>query len=104
MYSNNHLRRSPVSRTLLLLTSAQSCLTLPDPTDCSPPGSSVHGTLQAKILEWVAVSSSRGSSRPRDRTCVSYVSCIGRQVLHHKHHLGRPSEQDWKRTEKTHVS
>ena len=42
-----------------------------DPMDCSPPGSSVHGTLQARIPEWVAFSSSRGSSRPRDQTCVS---------------------------------
>ena len=50
---------------------AQSCLTLCDPVDCSPPGSSVHGTLQARILKGVAVSSSRGSSRPRDQTCVS---------------------------------
>ena len=49
-----------------------------DPMDCSPPGSSVHGILQAGILEWVAVSYSRGSSRPRDRTC---VSCVGRQIL-----------------------
>ena len=45
---------------------AQSCLTHCDPMDCSPPGSSVHGTLQARILEWVAISSSRGSSPPRD--------------------------------------
>ena len=44
-----------------------------DPTDCSPPGSSVHGILQARTLEWVAISFSRGSSRPRDRT---QVSCI----------------------------
>ena len=43
--------------------------------DCSPPGSSVHGISQARILEWVAVAFSRGSSRPRDRT---HVSCIGR--------------------------
>ena len=42
---------------------AQSCLTLRDPMDCSPPGSSVHGILQARILEWVAISFSRGSSR-----------------------------------------
>ena len=54
-----------------------------DPIDCSLPDSSVHGTLQARILEWVAMSSSRGSSRPRDRTHTSYVSCIGRQVLYH---------------------
>ena len=41
---------------------AQSCLTLCDPVDCSPPGSSVHGILQARILEWVVISFSRGSS------------------------------------------
>ena len=50
---------------------AQSCLTLHHPMDCSLPGSSVHGVLQAKILEWVAISFSRGSSQPRDRTQVS---------------------------------
>ena len=44
--------------------SLQSCLTLWNPTDCSPPGSSVHGILQARTLEWVAVPSSRGSSQP----------------------------------------
>ena len=44
----------------------QSCLTLRDPMDCSLPGSSVHGVFQARILEWVAISSSRGSSPPRD--------------------------------------
>ena len=55
----------------------QSCPTLCDPMDCSLPGSSVHGILQARILEWVAISSYRGSSRSRDRTRVSYVSCIG---------------------------
>ena len=53
---------------------AQSCPTLCDPVDCSLPGSSVHGILQAWILEWVAISFSRGSSRPRDWT---QVSCIG---------------------------
>ena len=52
---------------------AQPCLTLCDPTDWSPPGSSVHGILQARTLEWVAISFSRGSSRPRDWT---QVSCI----------------------------
>ena len=50
---------------------AQSCLTLCSPMNCSPPGSSVHGNFQARILEWVAISFSRGSSQPRDRTCVS---------------------------------
>ena len=49
--------------------------------DCNPPGSSVHRILQARILEWVAIPLSRGSSWPRDLTCISYVSCIGRQVL-----------------------
>ena len=44
----------------------QLCLTLCDPLDCSPPAASVHGILQARILEWVAISFSRGSSRPRD--------------------------------------
>ena len=62
---------------------AQSCLTLCNPMDCSLPGSSVHGIFQARILEWVAISFSRGSSRPRDRACISFISCIGRQVLYH---------------------
>ena len=47
---------------------AQSCPTFCDPMDCSPLGSSVYGILQARILEWVAISFSRGSSQPRDRT------------------------------------
>ena len=50
--------------------SLQSCPILCDPTDCSPLGSSVHGILQARVLEWVTMPSSRGSSLPRDRTCV----------------------------------
>ena len=54
-----------------LAKSLQSCLTLCDPVDCSPPDSSVHGILQARILEWVPMPSSRGSSWPRDRTCIS---------------------------------
>ena len=61
--------------------SLQSWPTLCHPTDSSPPGSSVHGTLQARILEWVVVLSSRGSSRPRDRTHTS--TCTGQQVLYH---------------------
>ena len=47
------------------------------PMDCSPPGTSVLGILQARILEWAAMSSCRGASQPRDRTCVSYICCIG---------------------------
>ena len=50
---------------------AQPCPTLCHPADCSLPGSSVHGILQARILQWVPMSSSRGSSQPRDRTRVS---------------------------------
>ena len=52
---------------------AQSCPTLCDLVDCSLPGSSIQGILQARILEWVAISFSRGSSQPRDQT---QVSCI----------------------------
>ena len=62
----NHVYRAYVPVKLL-----QSCPTLCDPMDCSPPRSSVHGILQAGILGWFAVSSSRGSFQPRDRTCVS---------------------------------
>ena len=56
--------------------SLQSCVTLCDPLDCSPPGSSVHGILQARIPEWVPISFSRGSSRPRNRTLVSCIADI----------------------------
>ena len=60
---------------------AKSCLTLCDPMDCSPPGSSVHGILQIRILEWVAISSSRGSPQPRDWTCPLHpLHC--RQILY----------------------
>ena len=61
----------------------QLCPTLRGPMDCSPPGSSVQGISQARILEWVAMPSSKGSSRPRARTCVSDVSCDDRRVLYH---------------------
>ena len=62
----------------------QSCLTLCDPMDCSLPGSSVHGIFQARVLEWVAISFSRGSSQPRDRIRVSRI--VGRcfYCLSHK--------------------
>jgi len=63
--------------TFMRAQSLQSCPTLHDPMNSSPPGSSVHGILQARILEWVVISSSRGSSRPRDRTHISYISGIG---------------------------
>ena len=70
---------------------AQLCPTLCDPMNCSPPGPSVHGILQARILEWVAISSSRGSSQPRNWTYVSWVSSIGRQALYELRHCGSPS-------------
>ena len=56
---------------------AQSCPTLCDPMDCGLPGSSVHGIFQERVLEWVAISFSRRSSRPRDRTQVSRT--VGRR-------------------------
>ena len=59
---------------------ASLCLTLCDPLDCSLPGSSVYGSFQARILEWVAISSSKGSSQPEDRTC---ITCHVRQILYH---------------------
>ena len=66
--------------------SLQLCLTLCNPMDCSPPGSPVHGILQARILEWVAMPSSRKSSWPRDRTRISYIY-LHRQAgsLHYCH-------------------
>ena len=60
--------------------SLQSCL-LCDPLNCSLPGSSVHGIVQERILEWVATPSSKGAFPPRDELASLYVSCIGRQVL-----------------------
>ena len=59
--------------------------------DRSPPGSSVHGSLQGRILGWVAISSSRGSSQPRAQAHVSIVSCIGRQIHYHRCPLGSQS-------------
>ena len=62
-----------------------------NPMDCTLLGSSVHGIFQARILEWVTMSSSREASQPRDRTHVSYVSCNGRQIFYHWCHLGSPN-------------
>ena len=73
---------------MLCAKSLQSCPILCDPMDHSPPGSSVHGILQARILERVAISSSRRSFQPRDPSCVPYISCTGGQVLYHERHLG----------------
>ena len=65
----------------------QSSPPLCDPMDCSPPGSCVHGILQARILEWVAIPFSKESSWPRDRT---WVSCIGDGFFTNLSHQGHP--------------
>ena len=70
-----------------LLFTTELCLTLCNPMDSNPTGSSVHGISQARRLECVAISFSKGSSRPRDCT---HVSCIGKQVLYHLGQEGSP--------------
>ena len=70
---------------LLCCSASQLCPTLCNPIDCSPPGSSVHGIFQARVLEWAAIPFSRGSSLPRDQT---RVSRIHRRVL-----TAEPSER-----------
>ena len=79
--STTHLDSIIKSRHITLATKdhvfvlvIQLCPTLCDPMDCSPPGSSVHGILQGRILEGITISSSWGSSRPRDQTCICCVS------------------------------
>ena len=61
----------------------QFCLTMCNPMDYSPLGSSVYGIFRTRILEWVAISYSRGSCRPRDWTHISCISCVGRWVIYH---------------------
>ena len=72
----------------LLCRVALSCPTLCDPMDCRQPGFSIHGILQARMLEWVAMPFSRGSSQSRDQT---QVSCIGGLVLHQLSYKGSPA-------------
>ena len=67
---------------------AQLCPTLCDPLDCSPPGSSVHGISQARILEWVVISFSRVSSQPRNRTHTSCISCTAGGFFYLLSHQG----------------
>ena len=67
-HGNPALREPHWTFQFKLVLVAQLCLILSDPLDCSPPDSSVHGILQARILEWVAISFSRGSSQSRDQT------------------------------------
>jgi len=77
--------------------SLQSCPTLCKPIDCSPPGSSVHGILQARVLEWVAMSSSRRSSRPRDGTWVSCTAADSLPLSHQGSSID--SWQHWQMTD-----
>ena len=75
--------RSAYSGLLVEHTLVQLCLTVRNPMDCSPPGSSVHGILQARIQEGVAILSSKGPSWPRDQIHAPRVPCIGRWILYH---------------------
>ena len=93
MEVSKNIINKQITHTCMRAKSLQSCPTLCDPMDCSPPGSSVHGILQARILEWVAVPSFRKYSWPRNWTRISYVSYVGRWVLYHWHHLGTPKSQ-----------
>ena len=70
------------------MRSLQSCLTLCETVDHSPPGSSVHGVLQARMLEWVGMTSSRGSSWPRDGTRISCDSCTADRFFTAEPHTG----------------
>ena len=65
---------------------APLCLTLCNPKDCRPPGSSIHGILWARILEWVAILFSRGSFQTRDQT---QVYCIAGRFFYHLSHQGK---------------
>ena len=69
---------------------AQSCPALCNPMNYRPPGSSVYGISQARILERVAISSSRGSSQHRDQTCVSHIPCTGKRILYCRATRGAP--------------
>ena len=73
----------PLALEVELVLVLQSCLTLCGPMDCRPPGSSVHGILQARILERIAIPSSRGSFQLRDQTGISCFPCIGKWILYH---------------------
>ena len=63
-----------INRSIELVLVTQSCPTLCDPKDCNSPGSSVNGILQARILEWVVILFSKGSSQPRDQTQISHIA------------------------------
>ena len=101
---------------------AQSCPTVCDLVDCSPPGSSVHGILQARILEWVTIPFSKGSSQPRDQTHISCIEyslpseppgkpplaiktvvvkwSVAFQVVQNRRELGNKNEKGWRNNRK----
>ena len=84
------LQYNNVNQPCMLGKSLLLCLTHCNSMFGNLPGSSVQGILQVRILEWVARSSSRGPSQPKDGTMVSNMFFIGRQVLYHQYHLGNP--------------
>ena len=90
-----------IAATATAAKSPQSCPTLCDPIEGSPPGSPIHGILQARILEWVSMSFSRGPSRFRTPTRISSISCMGRQILYHwatseaSHHFMESLQAAW---------
>ena len=81
IYMSKYAHLSPQKGCMYACSVAKSYLILCNPMDCNPPVSSVHGIFQARILEWVAIFSSTGSSQPRGRTC---VSCTGKWILYHR--------------------
>ena len=83
--------------------SLQLCPNLCDHMDCSPPSSSVCGILQARILEWIVISSSSVSPWTRDQTRISCISCIGKCVLYHKCLLGSFHQPDFQCHERVHL-
>ena len=89
---DHHVKRHTLWSYSNVCVCAQSCSTLHDSIDYSLPGSSVHQMFQARILECVAISSSKGSFWPSDQTHVSFVSFIGRPIYFHSHHLGSPTK------------
>ena len=86
------LPESPQLTWVHACSAAKSCSTLCDPMDCSPPGSSVHGIFQARILDWLAISSSKGSPLPRDWTSPVAPALAGRFFTTEP--PGKPSSTD----------
>ena len=81
IYVSKYAHLSPQKGCMYACSVAKSYLILCNPMDCNPPVPSVHGIFQARILEWVTIFSSTGSSQPRCRT---YVSCTGKWILYHR--------------------